>query len=199
VAVDKLAVLIVYDERSKTSLADLRSGIENALSLLVEARERIPKAGPRVSLEELGTVLVPEVDSEYADLVELKPLAGFGIVEWDGKRCLGCNSCPEICPEASLSLKPVWDASTVFEMTEDEMEEMPESRRMIYQSMRRIALRKPTEPIKLPEETLGFGEVDYNLIKCIACGRCEKRCPNKAIAVREIWNFSEVMRILTQR
>ena len=36
-----------------------------------------------------------------------------------------------------------------------------------------------------------------DIIKCIACKKCEERCPNDAIKVKEVWNFQEIIKLLS--
>ena len=141
---------------------------------------------------------LPRTDEEHADLLDPSYLVGFGNIEWDINKCLACASCQEICPEAAVTLTNEWDLPATFEMPDDSIEELPENRKHLVKLIKKLAVKKPAHSIFLPKDTLGFGKIDYNPLICIACRKCEERCPNTALKFHEFWNFPQIMKTLLE-
>ncbi len=170
--------------------------IRDSTKECIELDEILPKTRRKFDLTKLATIPLPHIDTEYADLMDPKYLVGFGDIEWDIRKCLACASCQEICPETAVYLENEWNLPAIFQMSEDELRELPENRRKLFQLIRKLAIKTPDQPIRIPRNALGFGNIKYNPLICIACRKCEERCPNDALSFQERWNFPEILRIL---
>ncbi|NVM53963.1 MAG: 4Fe-4S binding protein [Candidatus Helarchaeota archaeon] len=168
------------------------------LSGCLQLDEKLPKTRSRFDLTKLAMMSLPRIEEQYADLIEPQYLVGFGDIELDINKCLACASCQEICPESAVILTTEWDLPATLDMTEEDLGNLPENRRMLIQLIKKIAVKKPTRSIKLPKDTLGFGTIKYNPLLCIACRKCEERCPNSALSFQEFWNFPEIMKTLLE-
>ncbi|HUX98888.1 MAG TPA: hypothetical protein VMV49_05000 [Candidatus Deferrimicrobium sp.] len=168
------------------------------ISKSLQLEEKLPKTKSKLDLTKLAMMPIPQTDEQHADLIEPKYLVGFGDIKWDINKCLACASCQEICPESALNLINEWDLPATFEMSEKAIEDLPENSRKLIQSIKKLAIKKPTKAIKLPKNALGFGTIKYNPIICIACRKCEDCCPNSALSFQEFWNFPQIMKNLLE-
>ena len=163
-----------------------------------ELNAKLPESRSKFDLTKSAMLSLPRVDNVHAELLDPKYLVGFGDIEWDFNNCLACASCQEICPESAVNLVNEWDLPAVFEMADEDLESLPENRRKLIHLVRKLAVKKPSQSIKLPKDTLGFGKVQYNPLICIACRKCEEKCPNDALKFNEFWNFPDVMKTLIE-
>ncbi|MHA1129191.1 MAG: 4Fe-4S binding protein [Candidatus Helarchaeota archaeon] len=198
--IDSLSKLITLEQSDEIQLeiqVQVRQTNE-ILNLCKKLNEKLPKSRSRFDLTKSAMMPLPRIEGEYEDLIEPHYLVGFGEIEWDINKCLACASCREICPEKAIELVNEWDLPATFKMTEQDMEILPENRRKLILLIRNLAVKKPSKIIKLPKETLGFGKIQYNPLSCIACRKCEERCPNNALTFHEFWNFPEIMKTLME-
>jgi len=181
--------------------SEIRSQLEQMNTILNKCNqleESLPKTKSKFDLTKLAMVSLPRTDEKYANLIEPQYLVGFGDIEWDINKCLSCKACQEVCPETAVSLLNEWDLPTTFEMPEEELEKLPENRKKLIELIKKLAVKKPSKSIKLPKNTLGFGKIKYDPLICIACKKCEERCPNSALTFHEYWNFPQIMKTLLE-
>ena len=183
-------------------LLDIEDKIKSAVSLGYRTRARIPSTRPKVTIDELMDVDVPSVLEEYQGMMGYAPLLGFGTIEWDHAKCLGCKSCEIACPENAIELKPAIDIPQYFEFTQEQIDNLPVLRAEFYKTVRSLAAVKPTSSLKLDGEKPGFGEVEVDLWLCVGCRTCVRRCPGPDQGALELelrWNLPEVVRhIITE-
>lgn len=192
-------IIILKLEIDSDLKVQIKEQLDRAQLLLNQCKQlesKLPKTKSQFDLTKLAVMPLPYDEGATADLIEPKYLVGFGDIEWDVNKCLACASCQVICPEAAVILKNEWDLRATFEMSDDLIEALPENRRNLIQLIKKLAIKKPSKSIKLPQNTLGFGTVDYNPLICIACRKCEERCPNNALTFQEFWNFPQIMKNL---
>ncbi len=186
--------------------ADILSGIEekirSAVSLAYRTRAKIPSTRPKVTLDDLAEVDVPSVLDEYKAMMGYAPLLGFGTIEWDLSKCLGCKSCEISCPEDAIELKPVVEVSKFFDISDEALESLPVNRALFYRTVKGLAAQKPTSDIVLAEDSPGFGTVEVDLWLCVACRTCVRRCPGPEEGALELelkWSLPEVVRQITSQ
>lgn len=189
---------INFDSKIKEELQSQLLITNSILNRGLAFEEMLPKTRSKFDLTKLAMMSLPRIDEEHAGIIDPEYLVGFGDIEWDINKCLACASCQEICPESAVNLVNEWDLPATFEMSEEDLENLPENRRKLIQLIKNLAVKKPDKSIKLPENTLGFGKVDYNPLICIACRKCEDRCPNSALTFHEYWNFPAIMKNLLE-
>ncbi|MFW9793617.1 MAG: 4Fe-4S dicluster domain-containing protein [Candidatus Thorarchaeota archaeon] len=198
---DKLATIkvggVVVDE---STLIDVEDKIRSAVVRAYRTRAKIPSTRPKVTLEDLVDVDVPSVLDEYKSQMGYAPLLGFGTVNWDHSKCLGCKSCEISCPEDAIELRPRIEIAKFFEMSDDELSELPTNRSLFYQTVQNLATVKPSKDIQLEKESPGFGSVEVDLWLCVACRTCVRRCPGPEGGALELelkWNLPEVVKHIT--
>jgi ferredoxin len=128
------------------------------------------------------------------------PLLGFGTVNWEHSKCLGCKSCELACPEDAIELKPRIEIPNFFETSDEALVELPSNRSLFYQTVLNLATLKPTKDIQLKKEAPGFGSVEVDLWLCVACRTCVRRCPGPERGALELelkWNLPEVVKHIT--
>lgn len=198
---DKLAkITIAGSVVGESILTGVEEAIKSAVSLAYRTRARIPSTRPKVTLDDLMDVDVPSVLDEYRSMMGYAPLLGFGTVEWDHSKCLGCKSCEISCPEDAIKLKPLIQTSDLFEFSEDALEKLPVNRALFYRTVRNLAAKKPVADIVLDKESPGFGTVAVDLWLCVACRTCVRRCPGPESGALELdlkWSLPEVVRQIT--
>jgi ferredoxin len=128
------------------------------------------------------------------------PLLGFGTIEWEQSRCLGCKSCEIACPEDAIELKPRIEICKFFEISEEALAQLPSNRLLFYKTVQNLAAIKPSQDIPLKKEAPGFGSVEVDLWLCVACRTCVRRCPGPEGGALELelkWNLPEVVKHIT--
>jgi ferredoxin len=198
---DKLATVkisgkIVDDD----TLVEVEDKIRSAVLLAYRTRAKIPSTRPKVTLEDLADVDVPSVLEEYKSQMGYAPLLGFGTVDWDNSKCLGCKSCEISCPEDAIELKPRIELPKFFDISDKEMANLPSNRSLFYKTIQNLATSKPTKDVVLENESPGFGTVEVDLWLCVACRTCVRRCPGPDGGALELvlkWNLPEVVRHIT--
>jgi ferredoxin/DNA-binding MarR family transcriptional regulator len=185
---------------------DILTGIEetirSAVSLAYRTRAKIPSTRPKVSLDDLAEVDVPSVLDEYKAMMGYAPLLGFGTIEWDISKCLGCKSCEISCPEDAIELKPVVEVPKLFDISDEALDNLPVNRALFYKTVKGLATQKPTSDIVLADDSPGFGTVEVDLWLCVACRTCVRRCPGPeegALALELKWSLPEVVRQITSQ
>ncbi len=181
-------------------LSDIEDKIKSAVSLGFRTRTRIPSTRPKVTIDELMDVDVPSVLEEYKGMMGYAPLLGFGTIEWNHAKCLGCKSCEIACPENAIELRPLIDIPQYFEFTKDQIDNLPVNRAEFYKTVRSLAAVKPTSKINLDGEKPGFGEVEVDLWLCVGCRICVRRCPGPDQGALELelrWSLPEIVSHIT--
>jgi len=195
---EKLAKLTVG---GSVVAADVLSAVEgkikSAVAMAYRTRARLPSTRQKVTIDDLMDVDVPSVLDEYRDMMGYAPLLGFGTIEWDNSKCLGCKSCEIACPEDAIFLRPVVDVPKFFEFSEDEIGKLPVNKALFYRTVRALATEKPAEKLVFTKDTSGFGTVEVDLWLCVACRTCVRRCPGPDTGALDLelkWNLPDVVR-----
>lgn len=178
-------------------LSSVEDTIKSSVSMGYRTRARLPSTRPKVTIDDLLDIDVPSVLEEYRGMMGYAPLLGFGTIEWDYAKCVGCKSCEIACPEDAIELKPVIDIPTFFELTDEDIEKQLVNKAIFYKTVRSLATVKPTSQIELSEEKPGFGTVEVDLWLCVGCRTCVRRCPGTEGGALELdlkWNLPEVVR-----
>lgn len=173
--------------------------IKSAVLMAYRTRTKLPSTRPKVTLEELLDVDVPTVLEEYRDQMGYAPLLGFGTINWDESKCLGCKSCEIACPEDAIFLKPRIEVPKFFEFSDESLEQLPVNKSLFYRTVQGLATTRPTQDIVLEQETPGFGSVDVDLWLCVACRTCVRRCPGPEEGALELdlkWSLPAVVKQL---
>lgn len=198
---DKLASVrvngLVIDE---TTLNEVEDKIRSAVILAYRTRAKIPSTRPKVTLDDLVDVDVPSVLDEYRNQMGYAPLLGFGTIEWDQSKCLGCKSCEIACPEDAIELENRIEIPKFFEISDEAISQLPSNRALFYKTVQNLATVKPSKDITLEKEAPGFGAVEVDLWLCVACRTCVRRCPSPEGGALELelkWNLPEVVRHIT--
>jgi len=198
---DKLASVrvngAVIDE---TTLTEVEDKIRSAVLLAYRTRAKMPSTRPKVTLKDLADVDVPSVLDEYRNQMGYAPLLGFGTIEWDQSKCLGCKSCEIECPENAIELRPRIEIPKFFEISDESLSQLPSSRSLFYKTVQALATVKPSKDIILEKAAPGFGSVEVDLWLCVACRTCVRRCPGPETGALELelkWNLPEVVKHIT--
>ncbi|TXT56920.1 MAG: hypothetical protein BAJATHORv1_20518 [Candidatus Thorarchaeota archaeon] len=183
-------------------LANVEDPIKSAVSMTYRTRARIPSTRPKVTLDDLVDVDVPQVLEEYTSMMGYAPLLGFGTIHWDSSKCLGCKSCEIACPEHAIELKPHLQMSKFFDISDSDLEALPSTRSLFYKTVRNLATARSDTDITLDEESPGFGTVEVDLWLCVACRTCVRRCPGPDTGALELelkWNLPEVVKQISSQ
>ncbi|MFW9849109.1 MAG: 4Fe-4S dicluster domain-containing protein [Candidatus Thorarchaeota archaeon] len=183
-------------------LTDIEDKIKSAVSMSYRTRARLPSTRPKVTIEDLMDVDVPSVLEEYQGMMGYAPLLGFGTIDWDQAKCLGCKSCEIACPENAIELKSTIDIPAYFEFSQEQIENLPVNKAKFYNAVRNLAAVKPTSKIQLDSDKPGFGQVEVDLWLCVGCRTCVRRCPGPDQGALELelrWSLPEVVRHITAK
>ncbi|MFW9961959.1 MAG: 4Fe-4S dicluster domain-containing protein [Candidatus Sifarchaeia archaeon] len=198
---DKLAAVRVSGALiDEATLNEVEDKIRSAVLLAYRTRAKIPSTRPKVSLEDLADVDVPSVLDEYRNQMGYAPLLGFGTIEWELTKCLGCKSCEIACPEDAIELESRIEIPKLFEISDDALSQLPSNRSLFYKTVQSLATVKPSKDITLEKDAPGFGSVEVDLWLCVACRTCVRRCPGPEGGALELelkWNLPEVVRQIT--
>jgi len=169
------------------------SDLDYFINTCSEINESLKSQEIHIQIENLVPIKIPkredEIETDYGQYI-----IGFGKINWELEKCIGCRSCVDICPESALRLSNEWDISRIFKMQSEELDLLPENKRLVFQFIQNLALKTPSKPINLPEQYLGLGNIEIFPIKCIACKKCEERCPNNAIQFENVWDLPEIIK-----
>lgn len=200
---DKLVKLTIEGNVvGKEILVGIEEKIRSAVALSYRTRAKIPSTRPKVTLDDLTDVDVPSVLDEYKTMMGYAPLLGFGTIEWDISKCLGCKSCEIACPEDAIELRPVFEVSKIFDISDEALDNLPVNRSLFYKTVKGLATQKPTRDILLVDDSPGFGTVEVDLWLCVACRTCVRRCPGPDEGALELelkWSLPEVVRQITSK
>lgn len=160
--------------------------------------EVVPKAavgGPKkaLSISDLKPLEVTRVDEEWRAWVKREEFPGFGTVNYDSMKCVGCRGCEEVCPEKCVTLTGAFDLPGVVKMKKEDLEKKPENRRLVYELIQKLAVKEPKKKLAVPAGIYGFGEVEYSAPFCIGCKKCEEKCPVEAIELEKIWDLPKII------
>jgi len=183
-------------------LRNIEESTKTAVMLAYRTRARLPSTRPKVALDDLADVDVPSVLEEYRSQMGYAPLLGFGTINWEISKCLGCKSCEISCPEDAIELQQVIEIPKFFDISEESMEKLPVNRALFYNTVRNLAVTKPTKDIILENDAPGFGTVEVDLWLCVACRTCVRRCPGPDDGALELelrWSLPEVVRQITTK
>ena len=198
---DSLAKLMVSGSViGEGLLTGIEEKIRSAVLLAYRTRAKLPSTRPKVTIDDIVDVDVPSVLEEYRSQMGYAPLLGFGTIDWEHSKCLGCKSCEISCPEDAIELRQVIDVPQFFEFPDEALNELPVNRTLFYKTVRRLATAKPTSSITLDKESPGFGKVEVDLWLCVACRTCVRRCPGPdggALTLDLSWNLPEIVRHFT--
>lgn len=200
---DKLAnVTINSSSVALDVLKDVEEKIQSAVLLAYRTRAKLPSTRTKVKITDLTDVDVPSVLEEYKSQMGYAPLLGFGTIEWEHAKCLGCKSCEISCPEDAIKLTQVLRIPEIFEFTEESLKELPVNRSLFYKTVMSLSTTKPVDNILLDKEAPGFGSIEVDLWLCVACRTCVRRCPGPAGGALELelkWSLPEVIRQITSQ
>ena len=185
---------------AESLLSSVEDKLKSAIMRVYRTRARIPSTRPKVTIDDLMDVDVPSVLDEYRDQMGYAPILGFGTIEWDDAKCLGCKSCEIDCPENAIELKPIINVPKFFEFSDDEMDVLPVNRSLFYKTVRSLAAVKPATSIQLKDDAPGFGTIEVDLWLCVACRTCVRRCPGPEKGALELelkWNLPDVIKHIT--
>ncbi|TFF86201.1 MAG: hypothetical protein EU551_02240 [Promethearchaeota archaeon] len=175
-----------------SDLKELKSNLKNLKQLSGSINRILEEQKLTIDIDTLIPIRIPEREDEIK--VDYDPyIVGFGEINWDTKKCLSCRSCVDICPEDALKLINKWDIRSIFQASDEELVDLPENKRLLYDLIKKLKIENPDRAIKLPENYLGLGNIEILPIKCIACRKCDERCPNEAITFAQVWDLPEVM------
>jgi ferredoxin/DNA-binding MarR family transcriptional regulator len=183
-------------------LKGVEEKIKSAVLLAYRARAKIPSAKPKVTIDDLVEIDVPSVLDEYRDMMGYAPLLGFGTIDWESSRCLGCKSCQIACPEHAIELKSNIDVPSYFDFPEEALQKLPVNKALFYRTVRSLAAVRPTISVPLKRDAPGFGKVEVDLWLCVACLTCVRRCPGPESGALELelkWSLPEVVRQMTAK
>ncbi len=183
-------------------LRNVEESAKSAVMLTYRTRARLPSTRPKVALDELTDVDVPSVLEEYRSQMGYAPLLGFGTINWEISKCLGCKSCEISCPEDAIKLQPKIEIPKFFEISDESMKQLPVNRALLYSTVRNLAVSRPSRDIILEKEAPGFGSVEVDLWLCVACRTCVRRCPGPEDGALELelrWSLPEVVRQITTK
>jgi len=114
-------------------------------------------------------------------------LEEFGRIECDLTRCIGCKKCEEICPEEAVEFVRELDLPEIFRAVTERREGRVIKRRLLYETISKVAVRPPSKAIPVPEGMDEFCKMRYDPEHCAVCDKCSKICPEKAVnVIREL-------------
>lgn len=172
------------------------------VTVVKEMTDRISKLGPALPCKVNLTERQAEVTKReflYLMLKNLtlkKPekaipvpegLEEFGRIECNITKCIGCKKCEEICPEKAIEFVRELDLPAIFRTTAEAGEGRATKRRLLYETISKVAVRQPSKAISVPEGMDEFCKMQYKPKKCVICDKCSKICPEEAISdVKEL-------------
>jgi coenzyme F420-reducing hydrogenase delta subunit/ferredoxin len=172
------------------------------VEVIKEMTERIRKLGPALPRKLRLTEKSEEITKReflyliVKNLARKKPekpvqvpegLQEFGTVKCDFSKCIGCKRCEETCPEKAIEFAREFDLPTILRTVTQTNGGKVTKRRLLYETLARIAVKQPSKPIPIPEGMEEFCKMHYVPKKCVVCDKCSNICPEKAInIVREL-------------
>lgn len=168
------------------------------VGVVKEMTDRIGKLGPalpkRVSLTERPAEATKRefLYQMLKNLALKKPekaipvpegLEEFGRIEYDLAKCIGCKKCEEVCPEEAVEFVRELDLPAIFETITETREGKVTKRRLLYETISKVAVRQPSKAIPVPEGMDEFCKMQYKPEKCAVCDKCSETCPEEAIRI----------------
>lgn len=110
-------------------------------------------------------------------------LEEFGRIEFDPAKCIGCKKCEEVCPEEAIEFTRELDLPRILETVQRDEAEKVTKRRLLYETIARIAVRPPSRPVPAPEGLDEYCTMIYKPRECTVCEKCREICPEKAVTL----------------
>jgi len=107
----------------------------------------------------------------------------FGTIKYNVTKCIGCKKCEEICPEKAIEFIRELNLPLILQTVAEGLEDKVTKRRLLYETLAKIAIKPPSKPIPVPEGMDEFYNMQYSLKQCAACDKCIEICPEKALTL----------------
>ena len=167
------------------------------IEIVTEMTDRISKLGPfpkKVSLTEKPAEISKReflylITKNLALKKPEKPipvpegLEEFGRVECNLAKCIGCKKCEEICPEKAVTFINEFDLPTILQTLTEKRKGKVTKRELLYETLAKIAVKKPSKAISVPEGMEEFWKMQSIPEKCVICEKCSGNCPEEAINI----------------
>jgi F420-non-reducing hydrogenase iron-sulfur subunit len=173
-------------EEMTARITKLGPAFPNKLSLT----ERRPEDSKREFLYQLITNLALKKPEKPIPVPE--KLREFGTIEQNLKKCIGCKKCEEVCPEKAIEFTREFDLPAIFKSTTETEEGKVTKRRLLYETIVKVAVKPASKAIPVPEGLSEFSKMQYKLKKCVTCDKCEEICPEKAISIIKELDLSTI-------
>lgn len=105
----------------------------------------------------------------------------FGTIKYNVTKCIGCKKCEEICPEKAIEFIRECNLPLILQTVAEGLEDKATKRRLLYETLAKIAIKPPSKAIPVPEGMDEFYNMQYSLKQCAACDKCSEICPEKAV------------------
>jgi coenzyme F420-reducing hydrogenase delta subunit/formate hydrogenlyase subunit 6/NADH:ubiquinone oxidoreductase subunit I len=173
-----------------------------------EVTERIRALGPALPHKVALTPLEPGTNKRMFLYNMIKNLAlqcpdkpisvpegleEFGEIEFNPTKCIGCRKCEEICPEKAIDSTQELDLSSILAQPLTASDERVTKRFQLYQVISKLAKKRPSHPIPIPEGLEGFYTMHYNPQVCVFCEKCSDICLEKAVNGLKELDLSTIM------
>ena len=107
----------------------------------------------------------------------------FGTIKYNVTKCIGCKKCEEICPEKAIEFIRECNLPLILQTVAEGLEDKVTKRRLLYETLAKIAIKPPSKAIPVPEGMDEFYNMQYSLKQCAACDKCIEICPEKAVTL----------------
>lgn len=171
-------------------MTDRISELGPALPKRVDLTKKLEEINKREFLYEMLRNLAlkkPEKPIQVPDGLE-----EFGSVEYNLAKCIGCKKCEEVCPEKAVEFIDEFDLPAILRGVTVNKERRTIKRRLLYETIARIAVKQPSKAISIPEGLEEFGKMRYLPKKCVICEKCSDICPEKALSIAKEVNLLEI-------
>ncbi len=130
------------------------------------------------NIKEIGSIKVPE------------GVKNFGTIIFDENNCIACAACARVCPSEAIKIKNEYNITEVILHWKNSK---ATNRKELARVLEEIKNGEKIRKFQIPDDLIGFGEIEILKDKCTFCLDCVKVCGFDALKPELTWDLKHIL------